>query len=86
MIVTRHLMYIIVNVLCQIYIILSDIELIANDAIIATGWWTEILAVIFFGQGFFLNIVLLAEPTYLPTLAYYTKEMFTKRFKEDDKQ
>ena len=80
MIVTRHLSYIIVNVICQIYIITSEIELITTEDTIEPSWWSLVLAVLFFGQGFFLNIVLLAEPTYLPTLAHYTKELFLRSF------
>ena len=67
MIVRRHLSYIIMNIFCQMYNMVSKITTNMDPQMEIEGWYITIMIVLFFGQGFFMNIIRTAEPTYLPS-------------------
>ena len=69
----RHISYILMNVACQIYNVFSKITTNLNPTKSFQGYICAILIVLFFGQGIWLNLVRLLEPSYLPTFWFYTK-------------
>ena len=78
MIVRRHISYIILNVLCQVYNMVSKVTNNVDWEKNYSGPVLTIFAVLFFGQGVWLNLVRIAEPTYVPTVAFYTKRLFCR--------
>ena len=79
MIINRHISYMVVNILCQSYNMFGQIILVQTpDATKADTWYFNIWATLFFGQGVWLNVVKLAEPSLLPAAIYYTTQMFKR--------
>ena len=61
----RHVFYIAMNILCQVYNFLSRLETDIDPTLQYDHWCITTFAVFFFGQGIFLNIVRWFEPGYL---------------------
>ena len=80
MITRRHISYIVVNILCQTYNIMSKVTTNVNPHRSFQGYILTPLIVLYFGQGVWLNLVRLAEPTFLPTAAFYTKKFCCSRW------
>ena len=78
MITRRHITYIVVNILCQSYNMISKVESNIHLESRKT-WWQVPLIILYFGQGVWLNLVRLAEPTFLPTAWFYTKKVLCMR-------
>ena len=76
MINRRHITYIIVNVLCQLYNNYSRVILSLQPNKTHENWFLDVLVVLYFGQGVWLNLVRLWEPSLPPALWYYTKQIF----------
>ena len=81
MIIRRHISYIVVNVLCQLYTMISKVSNYINPQKTETNWAYNILIFLYFGQGIWLNLVRLAEPSLLPVMVYNTKKIFTTKGK-----
>ena len=75
----RHISFILANVLCQMYNVLSKVTTNVNPGKNFNGWVLNILAALYFGQGIWLNLVRLLEPSYLPTFCFYTKNKICTR-------
>lgn len=81
----RHISYIVVNFVCQSYNIYS--KYVTNTSNInVQNALSFVMTVLFFGQGIFLNLVRLAEPSLMPTLKYHLTETFcgSKKFEGEE--
>ena len=75
----RHISYILANVACQTYNVFSKFTTNINPSGSYHGVFYTILIVLYFGQGIWLNLVRIFEPSYLPTLWFYTKNRVCSR-------
>ena len=67
------------NVLCQSYNVFSKFTTNIDPEKGYSGYLLFILIILYFGQGIWLNLVRLLEPSYLPTFCFYTKQKFCSR-------
>ena len=78
LIVRVHVVYIFVNVVCQMYNILSRMMQARSnfnaDEYDFSAWYWSVMECAFFGQGLWLTIVRLSEPLYAKTIWYNIKK------------
>lgn len=75
----RHISYILANVACQTYNVFSKVTTNINPLGSYHNYFFTFLIVLYFGQGIWLNLVRIFEPSYLPTLWFYTKNRVCSR-------
>ena len=83
LIVRIHISYIVVNVICQMYSIVSKVIVpfgkkddFGNLDTNFNKWYWHMLAVFFFGQGLWLSLIRILEPKYAETVWYNLKIRF----------
>ena len=79
MVIRRHVSYIAMNVLCQVYNMLSRISTDIYPSYEYDHWVVAISAVFFFGQGVFLNLIRWFEPGYLAIVWSNVSGFFEKK-------
>ena len=85
LIVRIHITYIVVNIVCQMYSIVSKAmvpiefnktlkeESIESSEFNYDSWYFVMMATFFFGQGLFLTLVRIMEPGYVETILFNIK-------------
>jgi len=86
-IVRVHITYIVVNVVCQMYNIISraimPVHMGHQDHINFGTWYWIILEALFFGQGLWLALVRFSETLFAQTVWYNLKKKFSKSRAEE---